>query len=146
MLRQSGSHKSQSKSYIGQWPWNRGEMGAYAHHFFKSEKSALSSGLKCPFFWAKVPHLKNKKNSWMNAFCSSKDSVQCKGYFRRYRDSIFSKIFVRLVNNIRLFDFGHIQKCLFWPMFLHFRNGSAASNIGSVKYGHAHISLWLLFR
>ena len=26
------------------------------------------------------------------------------------------KIFVRLVNDIKSFDFGHIQKCPFWPM------------------------------
>jgi hypothetical protein len=34
---------------------------------------------------------------------------------------------VRLVNDIKSFDFGHIQKCPFWPIPLHFRNASAAS-------------------
>jgi hypothetical protein len=34
-----------------------GKWGQVPHHFFKSEKSALSSGLKCPFFWIKVPFL-----------------------------------------------------------------------------------------
>ena len=41
------------------------------------------------------------------------------------------KIFVRLVNDIKSFDFGHIQKCPFWPMPLHFRNASAATEPGT---------------
>ena len=41
------------------------------------------------------------------------------------------KIFVQLVNDIKSFDFGHIQKCPFWPMLLHFRNVSAASEPGT---------------
>jgi hypothetical protein len=51
-------------------------------------------------------------------FCSSKDSA-CKGHFRRYKDykgSIFSNIFVWLVNDIKSFDFGHTRKCPFWSM------------------------------
>jgi hypothetical protein len=30
------------------------------------------------------------------------------------------------MNDIKSFDFGHMQKCPFWPMPLHFRNASAA--------------------
>jgi hypothetical protein len=41
------------------------------------------------------------------------------------------KIFVQLVNDIKSFEFGHIQKCPFWPMPLHFRNVSAASEPGT---------------
>ena len=51
----------------------------------------------------------------------------CKGHFRRYKDSIFSNIFLRLVNCLKSFAFGHIQKCPFWSTPLHFRNASAAS-------------------
>jgi hypothetical protein len=36
-------------------------------------------------------------------------------------------LFVRLMNVIKSFDFGHIQKCPFWSMPLHFRNASADS-------------------
>ena len=42
---------------------------------------------------------------------------------------MFSKIFVRLVNDIKSFDFDHIPKCPFWPMPLHFRNAFAASGL-----------------
>ena len=35
------------------------------------------------------------------------------------------------MNDIKSFDFGHIQKCPFWPMPLHFRNASAASEPGT---------------
>ena len=45
-----------------QGPRNRGGMGHVSppHFFFKVKR--------CPFFWAKVPHLKNEKSiSWMNA-------------------------------------------------------------------------------
>jgi hypothetical protein len=37
------------------------------------------------------------------------------------------KYFVRLVNVIKSFDFGHVQKCPFWSMPLYSRNASAAS-------------------
>jgi hypothetical protein len=39
----------------------------------------------------------------------------------------FQKCFVRVVNDIKSFDFDHIQKRTFWPMPLQFRNASATS-------------------
>jgi hypothetical protein len=36
----------------------------------------FKSGKKCPFFWAKVPHLKNEKSiTWMNALFCWKESA-----------------------------------------------------------------------
>ena len=49
-------------------------------------------------------------------------------------DSVFSNNFVLLVNDIKSFDFGHMQKCPFWPMPLHFRNVSAASAYTNGNY------------
>ena len=77
-----------------------------------------------------MPHLQNEKKYFLNKrplllerkcpFCSSKDSIKAisdviRDYFRSARDDIKS------------FDFDHIQKCPFWPMPLHFRNAYSAS-------------------
>jgi hypothetical protein len=99
--------------------------------FFKSEKSALFLGLNAPFKERKKYFL-NKRPLFLERKCpfrSSKDSVKA---ISDVIDCIFSKIFVRLVNVIKSFDFGHIQKCPFWSMPPHFRNASAASGLGLV--------------
>jgi hypothetical protein len=99
--------------------------------FFQVKKVPFFLGLNASFKERKKYFL-NKRPLFLERKCpfrSSKDSV--KANFRRYRDPIFSKIFVRLVNVIKSFDFGHLQKCPFWSMPLHFRNASAASD----KYG-----------
>jgi hypothetical protein len=103
----------------GQGPRNRGGNGNMCPPLFKSEKSALLG--------AKVPHLQNEKStSWIDALFCWKESALF---------SVVKKtIFVRLVNDIKSFDFGHIQKYPFWPMPLHFRNASAASEILQVLY------------
>jgi hypothetical protein len=111
-------------SRFDQGPRHRGGNGGMCPPtFFKSEKSALFLGLNAPFKERKKYFL-NKRPLFLERKCPFRSS---KGHFRNYRDSIFSKIFVRLVNVIKSFDFGHIQKCPFWSMPLHFRNASAAS-------------------
>jgi hypothetical protein len=104
-------------------------MGACAPPLFLKVK-------KVPFFWAKVPQLQNEKKYFLNKrplllerkclSCSSKDSI--KAISDVIETPYFQKIFVRLVNDIKSFDFDHIQKCPFRPMPLHFRNASAASD------------------
>jgi hypothetical protein len=96
-------------------------------HFYKNEKGSLFSALKFSIQRTKKVFLE-----WTPLF-ASKDSVKAISdivfYMLTYIFSIFSKIFVWFVNNIKLFDFGHIQKCPFWPMSLHFRNAPPLSNI-----------------
>jgi hypothetical protein len=83
-----------------------------------------------PFFWANAERKKyflNERPLLLERkcrFCTRKDSAKA---LSDLIDSIFSKISVRLVNDIKSFGFGHTQKCPFWSMPLHFRNASAAS-------------------
>jgi hypothetical protein len=93
----------------------------------------------------KMHTMSNNRASWVTVRSARADKATAmenglKGHFRRYRDSIFKKIFVRLVNIIKSFDSGHIQKCPFWSMPLHFRNASAASVYGNMKGCFAWIS------
>ena len=104
-----------------------GVMVACVPNFFKSEK--------VPFFLGKSAPFKERKKYFLNErplllerkclFCSSKDSV--KAIFHVIEIPYFQKFFVRLVNDIKSFDFDHIQKRTFWPMPLQFRNASATS-------------------
>ena len=107
-------------------------MGACAPPplFLKVKKVPFFLGLNAPFKEQKKYFL-NKRLLFLERKCLFRSSENAlfveNAHFRRYRDSIFSKSFVRLVNVIKSFDFGHIQKCPFWSMPLHFRNASAAS-------------------
>ena len=75
---------------------------------------------KVPFFLDLNAPFKERKNYFLNKrplflerkcpFCSSKDSVKAISDVIETPYFIFSKNFVRLVNVIKSFDFGHIQK------------------------------------
>ena len=102
-----------------------GGMRPHPPTIFKSEKSALFSGLKCHIYRTKKYFL-NERLLLLErkcSFCSNKDSVKAISdvmetpYFQNFRSA-------RERHNS--FDFSHIQKCPFWPMPLHFRNASTA--------------------
>jgi hypothetical protein len=102
-----------------------------------------------------MPHLKNEKSIssinalffWKENVCSSKDSIKAISDVIETPYFIFSKNFVRLVNVIKSFDFGHIQKCPFWSMPLHFRNASTASvyTVLNIAFCSAHIRTFYCF-
>jgi hypothetical protein len=95
--------------------------------FLKVKKVPFLLGLNAPFKERKKYFL-NKRPLFLETKCpfrSGKDSVKAISVV--IETPYFQKFFVRLVNVIKSFDFGHIQKCPFWSMPLHFLNASAAS-------------------
>ena len=86
----------------------------------KVKKVPFFLGLNAPFKERKKYFL-NKRSLFLERkchFCSSKETV--KAISDVIETPYFQKMFVRRVNVIKSFDFGHIQKCPFWSMPLHF--------------------------